>query len=156
MRNSTPVYIFFLFVLGCIGFSCKQKTFNRYAYDANKDTIPPVLSITVPVNMDTYMYGEDIHIVGTVTDLQSKNTLHQNPGKLKSLSLNISIMDPIADTVIKVLFAKTPNVDGKDGYLINEKTYLPSGVGVTNCRFKGITTDYADRKDSSVVNFTIN
>jgi hypothetical protein len=55
-----------------------------------------------------------------------------------------------------VLFAKTPNVDGKDGYTINEKTYVASGTGVTNCRFKGITTDYADRKDSSIVYFTIN
>lgn len=156
MKNSLCLYVVSLLILTCVGFSCKQKDLNRNAYDLNRDTIAPVLSITVPVNLDTYSYGEDIHIVGTATDLESKNSIRQNPGKLKSLSLNISILDPISGNVTKVLLQKNPNVDGKQGYTINEKTYLVAGTGTTTCRFTGVTTDYADRKDSSVVYFTIN
>ena len=156
MKKSVPAYSVLLLMSICLAFSCKQKNPNRYAYDANRDTIPPVLNITVPVNMDNYVYGEDIHIVGTATDLESKNSIHMNSGRLRSLYLNVSIIDPIADTVIKALLVKNPAVDGKDGYTINEKTFLNSGAGTTYCRFTGIATDYADRKDSSVVYFTIN
>ena len=156
MKYSTCLYLVLFLVISCFSFSCKQKDLNRYAYDLNKDTIAPVLAITVPVNLDTYSYGEDIHIVGTATDLESKNSIRQNAGKLKSLYLNISIMDPIADTVLKVLFQKSPDVNGDAGYIINEKTFLVSGAGTSKCRFTGVATDYADRKDSSVVYFTVN
>jgi len=156
MKKSVSVFLALFLVTVSLFFSCKQKNTNRYAYDANKDTIPPVLNITVPVNLDTYTYGEDIHIVGTVTDLESKNSISMKSGRLRSLYLNISIIDPIADTATKVLLIKTPNVDGKDGYTINEKTFLNSGVGTTYCKFTGVAIDYSDRKDSSVVYFTIN
>ena len=155
MRNSTSACIFLLFIAVCFSFSCKQKNTDRYAYDLNRDTIPPALSITVPVNLDNYLYGEDIHIVGTATDLESKNYIRENAGKLKSLYLNISIVDAGNDTVIKKLLERTPNVDGSQGYIINEKTYVASGVGTTHCRFTGVAVDYADHKDSVVRHFTI-
>jgi len=135
--------------------SCKQKNLNKYAYDANKDTIPPVLAITVPQDLENYVYGEDIHIVGTLTDLQSRDKLHQNAGKLKSLYLEIAIVDAVADTVKSYLYQSRPNVDGKSGFIINEKTFMTSGGTTTVCRFTGVAIDYADRKDSTVAHFTI-
>lgn len=155
MKNSIHIYFILLTVVVGSMVSCKQKNQNKYAYDANKDTIPPVLAITVPQDLDNYMYGEDIHIVGTLTDLQSRDKLHQNSGKLKSLYLEIAIVDPIPDTVIKYLYKSNPNVDGKSGFIINEKTFMTSGATTTVCRFRGVAVDYADRRDSTVAHFTI-
>ena len=121
----------------------------------NRDTIPPVLTFTVPVNLDTYLYGQDIHLVGTLTDLESKNYLRENAGKLKSLYINVSTIDPVADTVIKPLLVKNLNVDGKYAYTINEKTVILSGSGTTYCRLKSWATDYANHTDSALVNFTV-
>jgi hypothetical protein len=146
-----------LFILTiCFSMSCKQKTYNRYAYDQNKDTIPPVLAFTVPIELQNYSYGEDIHLVGTVTDLESKNKTSQKSGKLKSLYMNVSIMDKNVDTVIKSFYNVYLNVDGQISFPIVKKTLVNSGAGVTYCRFTGIATDYADLKDSVIVNFTVN
>ncbi|HNF71759.1 MAG TPA: hypothetical protein PLP34_05050 [Chitinophagaceae bacterium] len=135
--------------------SCKQKLNNTDAYNLNKDTIPPVLALTVPVELDSYLYGEDIHIVGTITDLMSRNKLHEYPGKLKSLSLVVQTMDIVADTVLKTVFSKNVPVDGKSGLVINELTSVWGSGGVTNCRLKGMAMDYADRRDSVEIHFTV-
>ena len=156
MKNSNRVIVAILCVVISFTISCKQKPQNAYAYNPNKDTIPPVLAITVPVNLDTYSYGEDIHIVGTATDLQARDYLRLYAGKMKSLYLTVDVLDVSQGNVIKTIFEKWASVDGKDGYTINEKTYIASGVGPTYCRFKGILTDYADRKDSTEAFFTIN
>jgi hypothetical protein len=136
--------------------SCKQKNQYPYAYNLNRDTIPPDLRMTVPVNMDTYSYGEDIHIVGTLTDLESRNSSTLKAGKLKSLYLNVSIVDGVMDTVQKVIFQKWLNVDSKEGYTINEKTIVTGGGGPVKCKFRGIAVDYADHADSTVLYFTVN
>ena len=144
-------------LIAFFSFSCKQKLNNQNDYNANKDTIPPVLAITVPVHLDNYSYGEDIHVVGTATDLESKNPISVKTGKLSSLSLIINIIDPIADTIIgNPIMYKTPNVGGKDGFTFNEKTIVLFGSGTTYCRLKGVLTDQAGRKDSTILNFTIN
>jgi hypothetical protein len=151
------VYVIPLIVVLLFTFSCKRVDLtSRYNYNQNKDTIPPVFTLTVPVNLDNFPYGKDIHMVGTATDLESKNNTSTKAGKLKNLYLNVSIMDPSTDTVIKVIYSKWLNVDGKNGVTINEKTLVNSGSGITYCRLTGFTTDYADRTDSVKVNFTVN
>ena len=155
MKNR--VCIFSLLLVGSVLAlsSCKQKLTNVDAYDLYKDTIAPVLSVTVPVNLDSYLYGEDIHIVGTATDLMARNNIHEYAGKLKSLSFTMEQIDPLSNAVIKVMYAKSLAVDGKSGYIFNDGTSVLSGSGTLYCRLTGVLTDYADRKDSSIANFTI-
>lgn len=155
MKNTAPVLITLFIAVICSMFSCKQKNQNPYAYNADKDTIPPVLALTVPVNLDSYMYGEDINMVGTATDLQSRDLNHSYSGKLKSLSLIIESMDPSEDTVLKVLYANNPNVNGKSADKIIESYYLTSGPAMMYCRLRAYLTDYADRVDSSIIEFTV-
>ena len=156
MNHSIRVYFPIILLAICFAISCKQKNLNRYAYDPNRDTIPPVLSITVPVNNDLYAYGEDIHIVGTLTDLESRNKTSQKAGRLQSLYLNLSIVDILADTVIKVIYEKAPNVDGMDGVTINEKTFYNGPGSPIDCRLTGVASDYSGRKDTSIIYFKIN
>lgn len=47
--------------LSLLTLSCKKST-------AEKDTVPPVITITTPVNGDTYTNGQSVTITGTVTD----------------------------------------------------------------------------------------
>ncbi|MBK7763238.1 MAG: hypothetical protein IPI46_07670 [Bacteroidetes bacterium] len=156
MKIFTPIFASLLILSSFFIFSCKQKLQNGDAYNSNKDTIPPVLALTVPVNLDNYAYGEDIHIVGTATDLQMRNKIREYAGKLKSLTMTVSTIDPTPDTVKKVIFSKNLAVDGKSGYIFNQSLSVLSGSGTTNCRLIGVATDYADRKDSVIVNFTVN
>ena len=155
MKMYTPLYL--LLVLVCmVQISCKQKKYDYNEYNMYKDTIRPVLTVTVPVDLDNYSYGENIHIVGTATDLESKNPISIKAGKLSSLHLQVSIIDPLADTVKQIILDKYPNVNGKEGFTFNEKTAVFSGAGATYCRLKGMLIDYAGRKDSALINFTIN
>lgn len=145
----------FLILLAVV--SCKRVDLtSRYAYNANKDTIAPVLSFTVPVNLDNYAYGEYIHMVGTVTDLESKNLSSSKAGRLKSLYITVSTIDPLQDTVIKTIFTRWPDVDGKSGVTVNETTTVTSGSGTTYCRLTSVATDYANRTDTVKLNFTVN
>jgi hypothetical protein len=151
------VYLLPAFILLLLASSCKRVDLtSRYDYNLNKDTIPPVLSFTVPVDLENFPYGKDIHIVGTATDLESKNQTTIKAGKLKSLYMNVSIIDPSVDTVIKVIYSKWLNVDGKSGVTINEKTVVNFGTGITNCRLTAFLKDYAERDDSLKLNFTVN
>lgn len=152
-------YVFpgLVFVTMLAIFSCKRVDLtSRYAYNANKDTIAPVLSFTVPVNLDNYAYGEYIHMVGTVTDLESKNSISSKSGRLKSLYITVATIDPVQDTIIKTIFSRWPEVDGKSGVTINETTTVSSGSGTTYCRLTSVATDQANHTDSVKLTFTVN
>lgn len=141
------VLIFAGLVLGIVGMnSCKQTNNDKYFYNAGRDTIAPKIATSVPLPNSTYSYGQDIHLVGVVTDLESTN----KGGKLKSLVLNFSSLNPLDSTLNVTYFNRTPNVDGKEGYTYNEKWTIVSGVSTTFCRFLITATDYAGKvtKDS--------
>lgn len=155
MKNYLFPGLVFVILMAVV--SCKRVDLtSRYAYNANKDTIAPVLSFTVPVNLDNYAYGEYIHMVGTVTDLESKTIMSSKAGKLKSLYITVATIDPVQDTVIKTIFSRWPEVDGKSGVTINETTMVTSGSGTTYCRLTSVATDYANRTDSVKLTFTVN
>lgn len=120
-------------------------------YDALSDTIAPVVAISVPADNAQYVYGEDIHFVGVVTDLQAK----MKAGKLKTLKLIVNETDANNQSVIKELLQKNPAVDGKEGYTLNEKLMLSGGSGTTYCQAKATATDYSGRTFTDSVSFTI-
>lgn len=120
-------------------------------YDALSDTLAPVVAISVPADNAQYVYGEDVHIVGVVTDLQAK----MKAGKLKSLNLTVNQTDATNQTIIKTLLQKNPGVDGKEGYTLNEKLMLTGGIGTTYCQAKATATDYSGRTFTDSVSFSI-
>jgi len=124
---------------------------NGVFYDALNDTIPPTVAMSVPADNAQYLYGEDIHFVGVVTDLQSK----MKAGKLKSLRLIVNETDANNLTIVKELLQKNPGVDGKEGYTLNEKMMLSGGSGTTFCQAKATATDYSGRTFTDSVSFTI-
>ena len=126
--------------------SCKQTNNDKYFYNAGRDTIAPKIATSVPLQNSVYAYGQDIHMVGVVTDLESTD----KGGKLKSLVLNFSSVDPVDHNIITTYYNRTPVVDGKEGYTFNEKWAVVSGVSTTFCRFLITATDYAGKvtKDS--------
>lgn len=129
--------------------SCKQTNNDKYFYNAGRDTIAPKIATSVPLHNSVYSYGQDIHMVGVVTDLESTN----KGGKLKSLVLNFSSLNPTDSTLNVTYFNRTPLVDGKEGYTFNEKWAVVSGTSTTFCRFLVTATDYAGKvtKDSIFV-----
>ena len=142
------------YVLGIMGLasllagmnSCKQTNNDKYFYNAGRDTIAPKIATSVPLQNASYSYGQDIHMVGVVTDLESTN----KGGKLKSLVLNFSSLNSLDSTLKTTYFNRTPVVDGKEGYTFNEKWAVVSGTSTTLCRFLVTATDYAGKvtKDS--------
>lgn len=140
-------------LLGLYGLNACQPSMNTGSvfYDALSDTIAPVVAISVPIDNAQYVYGEDIHIVGVVTDLQAK----MKAGKLKTLKLTVNQTDPNNQSIIKELLQKNPSVDGKEGYTLNEKLMLAGGSGTTYCQAKATATDYSGRTFTDSVSFTI-
>lgn len=140
-------------LLGLYGLNACQPSMSTGSvfYDALSDTIAPVVAISVPADNAQYVYGEDIHFVGVVTDLQAK----MKAGKLKTLNLTVNQTDPNNQSIIKQLLQKNPAVDGKEGYTLNEKLMLSSGSGTTYCQAKATATDYSGRTFTDSVSFTI-
>ena len=130
--------------------ACKRTNNDKYFYNPGRDTIAPSISVSVPKALALYNYGQDIHFVGTVIDLESKN----KGGKLKELNLTTQSVDANGN-VIKTYFVRTPNVDGKEGYTFNEKLLIPSGTGEA-LRFSVYASDYAGRSSVDTVYFSIN
>jgi hypothetical protein len=81
MKIFTKIFALCFIVVALVSSSCRRSNNSKYFYDAKKDTSAPKINISVPLINDTYSYGEDIHIVGTVTDLQVSGF----GGKLQSL-----------------------------------------------------------------------
>ncbi len=124
---------------------------NAYFYDALRDTIAPNMVLNTPADNAQYNYTEDIHFVGVASDLEVKN----KGGKLKSLVLVVNQTDQNNQSIIKELMQKNVPVDGKEGYTLNEKMVINSGVGTTYCQAKAIVTDYSGRTFTDSVSFSI-
>lgn len=131
--------------------SCRRSNNSKYFYDAKKDTIYPIINISVPVQNTTYLYGEDIHIVGTVTDLQTAG----KGGSLQSLKIQVDELNSVDSAFIKAILLKTPVVDTKEGFTFNEKTIVLWGTGTTFYRLLVTATDYSSRTTIDSVYFTI-
>ena len=135
-----------LMLLGSM-YSCKQTNNDKYFYNPGRDTIAPKIVTSVPTANAVYIYGQDIHMVGVVTDLESEN----KSGKLQTLTLDLSRVDAVDHTVITNYLNRSPEVDGKEGYTFNEKWAVVSNPGTpVFCRFMVTAKDYAGRitKDS--------
>lgn len=132
--------------------SCKQSTNNdKYFYNYLRDTIPPKISISVPLNNSYYQFAEDIHIIGNVLDLE----VTDKAGKLKSLNLSLYQYDPVNDTIVNLIKQFNPDVDGKDGYTFNEVYTKLNGSGVTYCKLIVTATDYSTRIDQDSIFLSI-
>lgn len=122
--------------------SCKRSDNSIYFYSESRDTLAPTITCIVPLNGDYFAYGDDVHIVGNVTDLETAKT----SGKLKSLRIEITPYNATFDTIVGAIWTKLPNVDGKDGYTFNEKFGINVGAGKTSYELYILTYDYSGRK----------
>ncbi len=152
MKIFTKTLALFFIIIAVVSTSCRRSNNSKYFYDAKKDTSAPKINISVPLQNDTYNYGEDIHIVGTVTDLQTTGF----GGKLYSLAIKVEELNNIDSTYIKDLLLKTPGVDAKEGYTFNEKMLIfGSPNPPTFCRLQVVATDYSSKTTSDTVYFHI-
>ncbi len=151
MKIFTKIFALSFIVLAMVSTSCKRSNNSKYFYDAKKDTSAPKINISVPLINDTYSYGEDIHIVGTVTDLQVSGF----GGKLQTLNIQVDELNNLDSVFIKTLLLKTPNVDAKEGFTFNEKMLIFSGANPTFCRLEVKATDYSSKTTKDTVYFKI-
>lgn len=153
MNFSTKIIGFSLFSIMLAGAfsSCKQTNNDKYFYSASRDTIAPKIVTSVPTASSTYTFGQDIHMVGIVTDLESTD----KGGKLQTLNLDLSQIDPSNNSVIKTYLNKSPIVDGKEGFTFNEKWSIAVGSGVVYCRFMATAKDYAGKITKDSVLFSV-
>jgi hypothetical protein len=132
---------------------CKPSDNSIYYYNKDEDVIAPEIKISVPIANDLFQLTEDVHIVGTATDLETPI----KAGSLRSLQIKVDQIDPTnSNTVIKGLLLKTPNVDGKDGYTFNEKFVVNFASSTVYCRLIVTAFDQTDRFDIDSVFFAIN
>ncbi len=134
-------------------YSRKDKTNNdKYFYNALRDTVAPKIQINVPIIGSLYNFGDDIHVIGTVTDLEVTN----KSGKLKSLSLDIYQYNPANGQIVKTLMQRDPNVDTKSGYTFSEKYTSAVGQPATiYCKLIVTAMDYSTRVSQDSVLFSI-
>lgn len=112
---------------------------NDDDHDHEPDTTKPVVSLTSPLNLAVYNFGDTVWIKGTMQD----NSLHEAV---------ISIMN---DTTNAVLFAFQPIVHEKTSYAID--TFYKAAV---NTKTKATLTvqamDHADNIGSASVRIELN
>lgn len=132
--------------------SCKHSDNSIYYYSKDRDVIAPEIKISVPLANDLYHLTYDVHVVGTVKDMETTTT----SGSLLSLNMVVNQIDPAnGDKVLKVLMNKNPNVDGKDGYTMNEKFVVNYSSSTVYCRLKVLAYDQTGRFDVDSVDFSI-
>lgn len=132
--------------------ACKHSDNSIYYYSKDRDTVAPEIKISVPLANDLYHLTYDVHVVGTVKDMETKNT----GGSLQSLNIVVNQIDPAnGNKVVKVLLNKNPNVDGKDGYTMNEKFVVNYADSTVYCRLKVLAYDQTGRFDIDSVDFSI-
>lgn len=151
MKIFTKILALSVVIIAVVSVSCRRSNNSKYFYDIIKDTIAPVINISVPVQNDTYNYGDDIHIVGTVTDLQSVGF----GGKLSTLSIKVVELDNVDSLYIQDMLVKNPVVDAKEGFTFNEKMLIFSGANPTFCRLEVTAADYSLRTTRDTVYFHI-
>jgi len=127
--------------------SCTPDTEDRLLYKADADSIPPVISISVPANNQSESYGNHVAIVGTVTDFESaKNDLYipgMRKGELTSVTIDVDDL-----TNNRKLLKRDLDVAGKDGINFNERIELITGSGVSECRLIIVASDGATNKNT--------
>lgn len=133
--------------------SCEKSDNSIYFYSAERDTIAPKIVTIAPLNSDIFYYGDDIHIVGSITDLETIKT----NGKLKSVSLIVNRMNATYDTILSTtpLLSKSPDVDGKEWYKFTEKVLVNTGSTTTYYQLNIKSYDYSGRFTEEVRKFTI-
>lgn len=131
--------------------SCRKSDNSQYFYDPAKDTSAPKINISVPTMNQLFNYGDDIHIVGTVSDLQTTLVA----GKLSTLAIKLDELKNTDSVYLNTLLYRTPLVDAKDSYLFNEKILILSGANPTLCRLEVTATDYASKITKDTVYFKI-
>lgn len=133
--------------------SCKDKSNNdKYFYNALRDTSAPRIDIRTPSKGASFQFGDDVNVIGTVTDLEVTG----KSGKLQSLSIEIVQYDPAKDTIIKTLMKRTPDVDGLAGFTMLEKYSTPAwGAATIYCRLHVVATDYSTRVGRDSLLFTV-
>ncbi|MCC7030051.1 MAG: hypothetical protein IT257_07080 [Chitinophagaceae bacterium] len=151
MKIFTKILAVLLLIVAVVSVSCRRSNNSKYFYDAKKDTSAPIINISVPIKNDTYNYGDDIHIVGTVTDLQTAGF----GGKLSTLSIKIDELHNWDSTFVGVMLQKNPAVDAKEGYPFNEKMLIFSGANPTFCRLEVAAADYSGKTTRDTVYFHI-
>ena len=151
MNFFTKILALTLIVAAVVSSSCRRSNNSKYFYDSKKDTSAPIINISVPIKNDTYNYGDDIHIVGTVTDLQTKDFA----GKLSTLSIKVDELNNIDSVFIANMLQKNPDVDSKAGYTFNEKMLIFSGANPTFCRLEIAAMDYSGKTTRDTVYFHI-
>ncbi len=138
-------------VVGTLMFSCKPSSNNKNFYDPLRDTIAPKVTMSVPLANAVYKYGDDIHMVGVVTDLEITN----RSGKLKSLNLTVNRINSGTNEKIKELFNKNLDVNGKEGYTINQKMIAQPDTGVSYCQLMVSAQDMSGRISKDSILFSI-
>ena len=151
MKIFTKILALFIIVVAIGSASCRRSNNSKYFYDSKKDTSAPKINISVPLQNDNYNYGEDIHIVGTVTYLQTVGF----GGKLQTLNIKVEELNNLDSVYIADLLVKTPNVDAKEGFTFNEKMLLFTGANPTLCRLVVSATDYSSKTTRDTVYFHI-
>lgn len=132
--------------------SCKPSDNSIYYYNVNDDVLPPEIKISVPLANDLYSLTDDVHIVGTVKDLETATT----GGMLSTLNVRVDQIDPAnSNAVVKTLLNKNPNVQGKEGYTINEKFVVNFAPSTVYCRLLVTAYDPTGRFDIDSVYFSI-
>ncbi len=148
MKNITLFFIILSSFALILQTSCKKNDCkDRYKYYPEDDTLAPVIIKTVPINNAVYAYGDDINVVANVTDLE-KGT---KAGKLKSISARV---ENLSDNN-KLILDKNPNVDGLDGFTVNEKFNIMFGASSIDCRLIISATDYNNKNTQDTTLFKI-
>ncbi len=133
--------------------SCQKIIADPYAYNVDYDSLAPEVSISVPIMNAVYSYGDNVAVVGTVTDKESLKNDILDPGyragQLKTLSIQVENLT--ANNTL--LLNKNPDVDGLDGVAFNEKFSIVAGTDTTKCRLIIIATDAGGKTDRDTVSF---
>lgn len=152
MKKLYILSLFLLVVMMNFITSCRRSSNSKYFYDANKDTIAPVIKISVPQAGGIFAYGQHVHIVGTVTDYQSIG----KTGKLMNMKIEVMEMAKADTSYISTHLLKTPDIDSKEGYTFNEKMLILFGPTSGFFKLRINATDYALRTATDSLYFYMN
>ena len=152
MKISTKILLYTALMMGVFMSSCKRSDNSIYYYNVEEDVIAPEVKISVPEEGALFNLTYDVHVVGTVKDLETEYTA----GSLKSLSVRVDQLDNVSGEPIKILLNKTPLVDGKEGYTFNEKFVVNYAPQTVKCLLTVTAYDQTGRFDIKTREFSIN
>lgn len=150
MKYRLAVALILISVVGLLN-SCKRTTYDKYIYNKHRDTIPPIISISVPLNNDIYNAAEDVHIIGTVQDFEVTG----KAGSLSSFVINVYQIDPSNDTIIATVYQNSFPVTGTDIFRFSPRFSILSLSSPRYYRMEARAEDESTRFDRKMVYFTI-